>query len=39
LRSLQGTELDPAVFPAFERMVQRAKEERTVLQPAEAMSA
>ncbi len=31
LRSLQGTELDPAVFPAFERMVQRAVEERTVL--------
>ena len=38
LRGLQGTELDPAVFPAFERMVQRAKEERTVLQPIEAMS-
>ena len=31
LRSLQGTELDPEIYPAFERMVQRATEERTVL--------
>ncbi len=31
LRSLQGTELDPEIYPAFERMVQRASEERTVL--------
>ncbi len=31
LRGLQGTELDPEVFPAFERMVRRAVEQRTVL--------
>lgn len=31
LRNLQGTELDPVIFPSFERMVQRAVEERTVL--------
>jgi putative nucleotidyltransferase with HDIG domain len=31
LRGLQGTELDPEIFPAFERMVHRAFEERTVL--------
>ncbi len=35
LRGLQGTELDPEVFPAFERMVQRAVQQRTVLTPAE----
>jgi putative nucleotidyltransferase with HDIG domain len=31
LRGLQGTELDPEVYPAFERMVDRATEERTFL--------
>ncbi len=31
LRGLQGTELDPEIFPAFERMVRRAVEQRTVL--------
>lgn len=35
LRGLQGTELDPAVYPSFERMVQRAVEQRTVLTPSE----
>ncbi len=35
LRGLQGTELDAEIYPAFERMVQRAKEERTVLTPSE----
>ncbi len=35
LRGLQGTELDAEIYPAFERMVQRAKEERTVLRPSE----
>ena len=38
LRSLQGTELDPAIYPAFEQMVQRATEERTVLQPGESLA-
>ena len=38
LRSLQGSELDPAIFPAFEQMVQRATEERTVLQPSEPLA-
>ena len=38
LRSLQGTELDPAIYPAFEQMVQRATEERTVLQPGAALA-
>lgn len=38
LRSLQGVELDPEIYPAFERMVQRAKEERTVLQSLEVAS-
>jgi putative nucleotidyltransferase with HDIG domain len=28
LRGLQGTELDPTIFPAFEQMVLRAREER-----------
>ncbi len=37
LRGLQSTELDPAVFPAFERMVQRAVEQRTVLTPADEL--
>jgi putative nucleotidyltransferase with HDIG domain len=31
LRGLQGTELDPEIFPAFDRMVGRAVEERTTL--------
>jgi putative nucleotidyltransferase with HDIG domain len=31
LRGLQGTELDPEIFPAFDRMVARAFEERTTL--------
>jgi putative nucleotidyltransferase with HDIG domain len=31
LRGLQGTELDPEIFPAFDRMVARAIEERTTL--------
>lgn len=39
LRGLQGTELDPTVYPAFERMVQRAIEHRTELQPRELVSA
>ena len=39
LRGLQGTELDPDIYPAFERMVERATEERTVLQPTEALTA
>ena len=38
LRSLQGSELDPAIFPAFEQMVQRATEERTVLQPSDVLT-
>ena len=38
LRSLQGTELDPVIFPAFEQMVQRATEERTVLMPGETLA-
>ena len=37
LRGLQGIELDPEIYPAFERMVMRATEERTVLQPADVM--
>ncbi len=37
LRGLQGTELDPTVFPAFERMVQRAVEQRTVLTPTDEL--
>jgi putative nucleotidyltransferase with HDIG domain len=36
LRGLQGTELDPAIYPAFEQMVLRAAEERTVLSHVEA---
>jgi putative nucleotidyltransferase with HDIG domain len=39
LRGLQGTELDPMVYSAFERMVQRAVEERTVLLPRESFAA
>ena len=35
LRGLQGTELDPAIYPAFERMVQRAVSTRIVYEPAE----
>jgi putative nucleotidyltransferase with HDIG domain len=31
LREQQGTELDPAIYPAFERMVYKAIEERTTL--------
>ena len=37
LRGLQGTELDPEIYPAFERMVERATEERTVLAPGESL--
>jgi putative nucleotidyltransferase with HDIG domain len=32
LRTLQYTELDPAIYPAFERMVQTALQERTPLE-------
>lgn len=39
LRSLQGTELDPEIFPAFERMVRRAVERRTVLTSRELAAA
>jgi putative nucleotidyltransferase with HDIG domain len=39
LRGLQGTELDPDIYPAFERMVQRAVEQRTVLVTPEYASA
>ena len=39
LRGLQGTELDPMIYSAFERMVQRAVEERTVLLPRESFAA
>ena len=39
LRGLQGTELDPDIYPAFERMVQRAVEQRTVLVSSELVSA
>ncbi len=39
LRRLQGTELDPEIFPAFERMVRRAVEQRTVLTSAELVPA
>ena len=38
LRGLQGTELDPEVYPAFERMVHRATEERTVLTESELVA-
>ena len=38
LNSLQGSELDPAIYPAFERMVQRATEERTVLVQGESLA-
>ena len=37
LRGLQSSELDPAIYPAFESMVQRATEERTVLTPGESL--
>ncbi len=39
LNSLQGTELDPDIYPAFARMVQRAVEQRTVLVTPEYASA
>jgi putative nucleotidyltransferase with HDIG domain len=35
LRGLQGTELDPDVFPAFERMVQNAVTTRVAYEPPE----
>ena len=38
LRSLPGSELDPAIFPAFEQLVQRATEERTVLQLSDVLT-
>jgi putative nucleotidyltransferase with HDIG domain len=39
LGTLQGTELDPFIFPAFERMVRRATEQRTVLTSSELVAA
>lgn len=39
LRGLQGTELDAAIFPAFERMVQRAVSTRVAYDPQEMVGA
>ncbi|MCC7054543.1 MAG: HD domain-containing protein [Gemmatimonadaceae bacterium] len=39
LRGLQSTELDPAIYPAFERMVQRAVSARVAYDPQELAGA
>jgi putative nucleotidyltransferase with HDIG domain len=39
LRTLQGTELDPTIYPAFEQMVTRALQERTPLESASELAA